>query len=233
LFAVGQSGGHLSCQYVPKVCESLAPALELLVESLYQLDEFTGIDVGIPRTFDVFDDLWRETGWKDAGGLAQREQVLDEAFAGAAGQRGARVRQGVRVLNYISKVMASVVCEPRNSCAWQMSMYRLSMTALSCSMRQSVMIGQRSHADNIPSTWSRPSVEAMAMTVRKMIKDEEVTIRALSNKIKIRGPTHLPATSPTQITEHLPLWTSTLSVTLPLPLIINMCKHISVSAPIH
>jgi hypothetical protein len=137
-------------------------------------------------------------------------------------------------LNYISKVMASVVCEPRNSCAWQMSMYRLSMTALSCSMRQSVIIGQRSHADDIPSTWSRPSVEAMAMTVRKMSKDEEVTIRALSSKIKIRGPTHLPATSsPTQITEHLPLWTSTLSVTLPLQSIINMCKYISVSAPIN
>lgn len=70
-------------------------------------------------------------------------------------------------VDYISKVMASVVCEPRNSCAWQMSMYKLSMTALSCSVDKLAKNGYASHNADVPSTWSRPSVEAMAMAESK------------------------------------------------------------------
>lgn len=88
LSAVGQSACHLSCQNVSKVGEGLASAFELLIEFLYQFDKFAGIDVRVSRTFDVFDDFWWEAGRKDAGGLAQGEQILDQTLARMACQCG-------------------------------------------------------------------------------------------------------------------------------------------------
>lgn len=86
MFAVGQSACHFSCQDVSEVGKGLASAFELLIEFLYQFDEFAGIDVRVSRTFYVFDDLWWEAGRKDAGGLAQGEQILDQTLARMACQ---------------------------------------------------------------------------------------------------------------------------------------------------
>ena len=61
VFVIGQCTHHFSCKDVSKVGKGLAPALELLIELLHQLDKLAGVNVGVARSLDVIDDLWRKT----------------------------------------------------------------------------------------------------------------------------------------------------------------------------
>lgn len=66
---LGQRDHHLPSEHVSKVSIALTAALELLIEFLDQLDEFTGVDVRIARALDVFDDFARQADGQALRGL--------------------------------------------------------------------------------------------------------------------------------------------------------------------
>ena len=59
---LGHGLHNFLCQYIPKACERLALAFEILVLLLCEFDKFSGIDVGVTTILDIFYDLGRNLG---------------------------------------------------------------------------------------------------------------------------------------------------------------------------
>jgi len=55
---IRQRTHHLACKHIAEFSIRLSAPLELLIEPLHKLDELAGVDIRIPRAFDVLDDFW-------------------------------------------------------------------------------------------------------------------------------------------------------------------------------